>query len=140
MRAFAFRWPVLLGSAGILVASVLGGTSASYGQATTSLHDIPWYEAHPAVRKKTMEVCQSDHRFAHDVDCANAETADTKAWGRRSAKYAFSDLDDPRYWASQPPWVRSGVLASCRTPPTIYQPSVCAAAQQAGALARGPAR
>ncbi len=135
MRAFAFRWPALLGSAGILVAGVLGSTSASYGQATTSLHDIPWYEAHPAIRKATMKLCQSDHRFAHDVDCANAETADTKAWGKQSRQFAFGDLVSPEHWAANA-LGRKGILWGCDRPVPTYVPETCAAARQGDVLAR----
>lgn len=130
MLGYAPRWAVLLGS----VAVLMGGTSASYGQATTSLHDIPWYEAHPAVRKATRELCQSDHRFSRDVDCANAETAETKAWGKRSAKYAFSDLVSPEYWAANG-LGRKGVLWGCAKPVPTNEPDVCAAARQGDAIA-----
>jgi hypothetical protein len=136
----------LLSSAGILLGSVLGGASASRGQATTSLHDIPWYMGHDAARSATLNLCRNDHRFARDADCLNAETAEDRLWGQRAAKGAapgqrqaqkggglFDDLTSPQYWADNR-LSRLGVLASCKHPPTIYQPDVCAAAQQGDSL------
>jgi len=107
---------------------LLAGSSAPV-RAQSSLHDIPWYMAHDAARAATTKLCQSDHRFAHDVDCANAETAETKLWGQRSAKSAFGDLTSPQYWAANR-FSRIGVLSACRHPPSVYTPDVCAAAQQ----------
>ena len=130
------------------LALLLGGAAApAYAQGTTSLHDIPWYVAHPAAREATLKLCQSDHRFARDVDCLNAETAGTKAWGEQSAKRAglhggpFDDLVSPRYWAAET-LGRKGVLWGCACPVPSYQPDVCAAARQGEAIAnaRGGAR
>jgi len=48
----------LMGGAGILLGSALGGASASRGQAVTSLHDIPWYMGHDAARSATLNLCR----------------------------------------------------------------------------------
>ena len=125
--------------AGVL-ALLLGGVAQAQGAA---MHDIPWYAAHPAERNAILKFCQSSHAYSRNLDCLNAETGGTKAWGEQSAKRAglrrggpFDDLVSPQYWASNS-LSRGGVLASCRRPPTIYQPDVCAAAQQGEALATG---
>jgi len=130
-RLSATAW----GAFGLLLA---GSSAPVHGQ--SSLHDIPWYMAHDAARAATTKLCQSDHRFAHDVDCANAETAETKLWGQRSAKFAFSDMTDPHYWAAQPRLGRSGILAGCNRPVPTYTPEVCAAARQGDVLAGSQAR
>ena len=112
---------------------LLAGSSAPV-RAQSSLHDIPWYMAHDAARAATTKLCQSDHRFAHDVDCANAETAETKLWGQRSAKFAFGDMTSPQYWAANR-LQRSGILSGCNRPVPTYDPSICAAARQGDAIA-----
>ncbi len=136
----------LLSSAGILLGSVLGGASASRGQATTSLHDIPWYMGHDAARSATLNLCRNDHRFARDADCLNAETAEDRLWGQRAAKGAapgqrqaqkggglFDDLISPQYWAANR-LLRAGTLAGCNRPVPTVEPDVCAAARQGDAL------
>jgi len=118
-----------LGAFGLLLAG-----SFAPVRAQSSLHDIPWYMTHDAARAATTKLCQSDHRFAHDVDCANAETAETRLWGQRSAKAAqFDDQTSPQYWAANR-LLRIGVLAACRHPPSVYMPDVCAAAQQGDSM------
>ncbi len=118
---------------------LLAGSSAP-GRAQSSLHDIPWYMTHDAVRRATTKLCQSDHRFAHDVDCANAETAETRLWGQRSAKAAqFDELVSPEHWVANP-LLRKGILAGCNRPVPNYAPDVCAAARQGDVLAGRQAR
>ncbi len=126
--------------AGVL-ALLLGGTVAPVrAQGTTSLHDIPWYAAHPAERNAILKFCQSDHRFARNLDCLNAETGGTQAWGEESARRAglrggpFDDLTNPQYWANNG-LSRIAALASCAHPPTVYDRDTCAAARQGAAIA-----
>ncbi len=123
------RW---MGAAWGAAVLLLAGSAAPV-RAQSSLHDIPWYMAHDAARTATMKLCQSDHRFAHDVDCANAETAETRLWGQRSAKSAFGDLTSPQYWAANR-LSRMGAMTSCRNHPAFYGADVCAAIQQGDAL------
>ncbi len=125
---------------------LLAGSSAPV-RAQSSLHDIPWYMAHDAARAATTKLCQSDHRFAHDVDCANAETAETRLYAQRAAGAAgsgqlsagrshssvFDEQVSPQYWAANR-LTRIGVLAACKHPPSVYAPDVCAAAQQGDAM------
>lgn len=113
---------------------------AAAQQAQQSLHDIPWYQAHAQAREATMRLCHSDHRFEHDVDCKNAETAGTLDWGRRSAQATpsghgnqlFPELADPRYWAANR-LSRIGVIAACRGK-SVYTAETCAAARQGDTL------
>jgi hypothetical protein len=135
----------LLGGFGLL----LGGALATAHGQPKSLHDIPWYMANNAARAATINLCRSDHRFARDVDCLNAETAEDRLWGQRAANGALpgqkqaqgrsrssvfdDDLLSPQFWADNR-LTRIGALASCKHPPTVYTPDVCAAAQQGDAL------
>lgn len=132
----------LLGGFGLL----LGGALATAHGQPKSLHDIPWYMANNAARAATINLCRSDHRFARDVDCLNAETAEDRLWGQRAASGAlpgqrqvqkggglFDDLISPQYWAANR-LARIGVIAACKHPPSVYTPDVCAAAQQGDAL------
>ena len=128
---------------GAYVLVLAGGVAPALAQ-PTSLHDIPWYMAHDAARTATLNVCRSDHRFSHDVDCANAETATDRLWGQRAAGGAapgqahgssslFGDLVSPQYWADNR-LNRIGVIASCKAHIAFYKPETCAAAQQGDAL------
>ncbi len=135
----------LLGGFGLL----LGGTLATAHGQPRSLHDIPWYMANNAARAATINLCRSDHRFAHDVDCLNAETAEDRLWGQRAATGALpgqkqaqgrsrssvfdDDLLSPQYWAKNR-IVRLGTLAGCNKPVPTEQPDVCAAARQGDTL------
>ncbi len=137
-RVTAIAW----GAFGLLLAG-----SSALVRAQSSLHDIPWYMANNAARAATINVCRSDHRFAHDVDCANAETAEDRLYARRAAGAAgggqlsagrsrssvFDEQTSPQYWASNR-LTRLGVLAACKHPPSVYAPDVCAAAQQGDAM------
>jgi len=146
MSGPARRLAGLLGGAGILLGSALGDASATYGQATTSLHDISWYMSHDAARSATLNLCRNDHRFARDADCLNAETAEDRLWGQRAARGAapgqrqvqkggglFDELTSPQYWANNR-LLRSGTLAGCNKPVPTEQPDVCAAARQGDAM------
>ncbi len=131
----------LLGSFGLLLG---GALSTAHGQ-SRPLHDIPWYMANPAARAATINLCRTDHRFARDVDCLNAETAEDRLYGQRAAKAGQlpqgqsrssvfdDDLLSPQYWADNR-LVRLGALVSCKKPVTIYPPDVCAAIQRGDAL------
>ena len=140
------RLSAVAGSLGVLLA---GTFTAAHAQ-PASLHDIPWYMAHDAARAATLKLCRSDHRFARDVDCANAETAEDRLWSQRAAGGAqpgtrtqpggrprSSPLDDillsPTYWAENR-LARIGTLAECKTALTRYPPDVCAAARQGEGL------
>ena len=143
------RLSAVVGGLGVLLA---GSFTAAHAQ-PASLHDIPWYMANDAARAATLKLCRNDHRFARDVDCANAETAEDRLWSQRAAKGGQQsqgrsrssvfddDLLSPQYWADNR-LTRIGVLASCKNRVTIYQPDVCAAAQQGDTLdaARRPSR
>ena len=131
----------LLGSLGLL----LGGGLATAHSQGTSLHDIPWYMANNAARAATIKLCRSDHRFARDVDCLNAETAEDRLYGQRASRAGQlsqgrsrsslfdDDLLSPKYWADNR-LARIGTLAECKTALTRFPPDVCAAAQQGDAL------
>ncbi len=132
----------VLGGFGLLMG---GALVPAHGQAR-SLHDIPWYMANNAARAATLNLCRNDHRFARDADCLNAETAEDRLYGQRAARGIgpgqtqaqkggglFDDLTSPQYWAANR-LARIGVIASCKHPPTIYAPDICAAAQQGDAL------
>ena len=114
------------------IAVIAGGQPAHAGRA--SLHDIPWYVAHPAARRATLNVCHSDNRFAHDADCTNADTAETHAWAEERSRAAGDILSDPSYWASNR-LGRGAVLAACANPPTLYTPETCAAPHKGEAMA-----
>jgi len=131
----------LLGGFGLL----LGGALAiAHGQ-PKSLHDIPWYMANNAARAATINLCRSDHRFARDVDCLNAETAEDRLYGQRAARAGQvspgrsrssvfdDDLLSPQYWADNR-LARIGTLGECKTALTRFPPDVCAAARQGDAL------
>ncbi len=119
---------------GVSLVAALAGSSARAGRA--SLHDIPWYVAHPAARRATLDVCHSDHRFSHDADCANADTAETRAWTEERRRAAGDILSDPNYWAGNP-LGRGAVLTNCARQQSFYDPKTCAAARQGEALSRG---
>lgn len=139
-----------------LAATVLGGFGLLLGGAFVTahgqsrpLHDIPWYMNNNAARAATLNLCRTDHRFARDVDCLNAETAEDRLWGQRAARSAQQsqgqsqtrsrssifddDLLSPQYWANNR-IVRLGTLAGCNRPVPTNQPDVCAAARQGDAL------
>ncbi len=134
-----------LSSFGLVLGSAL---VPAHGQ-SRPLHDIPWYMANDAARSATINLCRNDHRFARDVDCLNAETAEDRLWGQRAARGALpgqrlvqgrspsSMLDDvllsPQYWADNR-LARIGTLSECKTALTRYPPDVCAAARQGDAL------
>jgi len=131
----------LLGGFGLL----LGGALATAHGQPKSLHDIPWYMANNAARAATINLCRSDHRFARDVDCLNAETAEDRLYGQRAARAGQvspgrsrssvfdDDLLSPQFWADNR-LSRIGAIASCRNHPAFYGPAVCAAIQQGDAL------
>ena len=140
------RLSAVVGGFGVLLA---GAFTAAHAQ-PASLHDIPWYMAHDAARAATLKLCRSDHRFARDVDCANAETAEDRLWSQRAAGGAqpggqaqpggrprltiFDDtLLSPTYWADNR-LARVGTLVGCNKPIPTNQPDVCAAARQGEAL------
>ena len=118
---------VVVAVVGLSFAAAVAGPPARAGRA--SLHDIPWYVAHPAARRATLDVCHRDHRFAHDADCANADSAETHAWTEERSRAAGDILSDPQYWASNR-LGRGAVLAACANPPTLYTPETCAAAHK----------
>lgn len=130
-----------LGGLGFLLG---GALAAAHGQ-PASQHDIPWYMANNAARAARINLCRSDHRFARDVDCLNAETAEDRLYAQRAARAgqlpqrgsrssAFDDdLVSPQYWADNR-LARIGTLAECKTALTRYPPDVCAAARQGDAL------
>ena len=127
----------LLGGLGLLLC---GALVPAHGQ-PRSLHDIPWYMANHAARAATINLCRSDHRFARDVDCLNAETAEDRLYGQRAARAgqmpqgrsrssAFDDdLLSPQYWADNR-IVRLGTLQGCSRPVPTVSPDVCAAARK----------
>ena len=132
----------LLGSFGLLLG---GALATAHGQSRQPLHDIPWYMANPAARAATINLCRTDHRFARDVDCLNAETAEDRLYGQRAARAGQvspgrsrssvfdDDLLSPQYWANNR-LARQGTLVSCNRPVPIVQADVCAAARQGDAL------
>ena len=126
---------------------VLAALAISCSQAVAAeLHDIPWYMYNSAVRAATIKLCRSDNRFAHDVDCLNAESAEDRLWAARPSaetpeqpggprrKTLADFILSPSYWA-QNRTARLGVLTSCRSHPGLsYRPDVCAAAAEGNRL------
>jgi hypothetical protein len=102
--------------------------------------DIDWYVNHSAARASILRLCRSDHRYDFSPDCANAESAETKLWARRTAADGAAPgriLNSPEYWASNP-FSRVAALEQCRLPTLgTMTPSQCAAARQGEAMARG---
>ncbi len=119
---------------GVSLVAALASTPAYAGRA--SLHDISWYVAHPTARRATLDLCHSDHRFSHDADCANADTAETHAWTEERRHAAGDILSDPHYWAGNP-LGRGAVLTNCARQQSFYDPKTCAAARQGEVLSRG---
>lgn len=114
-----------------------------------SLHDIPWYVAHPEERRVTLQLCRNDHALGRLPDCANAETAETRLWERRARQQSVTGgrsrspnetLQDPTYWA-QNRLTRAGALAQCRTGNLgLLTRADCLAAERGEATDRGLAR
>ena len=119
---------------GISLTAALAGTPAYAARA--SVHDICWYVAHPAARRATLDLCHSDHRFSHDADCANADTAETRAWTEERRRAGGDILGDPHYWAGNS-LGRGAVLTNCARQQSFYDSRTCAAARQGEALSRG---
>jgi len=79
--------------------------------ASVLAQDIPWFEAHPAERSAVLKQCRDDHRLARSALCANAETAETRAYRRRLAPIPH-DPDPPSAM------MREGVRRACARPPS----------------------
>lgn len=79
--------------------------------ASALAQDIPWFEAHPAERRAVLERCRDNHRWARRALCANAETAEARAYGRLRAP-AWRDPDPPSAM------VREGTRRACARPPS----------------------
>ena len=71
---------------------------------------MPWFEVHPAERSAVLKQCRDDHRLARSALCANAETAETRAYRRRLAPIS-RDPDPPSAM------VREGARRACARPP-----------------------
>lgn len=76
-----------------------------------SLHDIPWYAAHPAERRATQQFCERDAAYAVMPDCRNAEHAGAGTLGRRYTGLNY--MYDPAWWAENPV-ARDGALLQCQ--------------------------
>jgi hypothetical protein len=67
-------------------------------------HSIPWFEANPLARERTIRACRDDYRFADEgpsrAVCANAEAAENRAHNR--GRGWFHELDTPSYWQESP--------------------------------------
>lgn len=123
-----------------LAVVVLMAFSAS-AQAGQALHDIPWYQTHTAARGATIKLCRSDHSYAHDTDCLNAETAEDRVYAQDASRTRGQTpaqiILSPSYWANNR-LGRGGALASChKYPGLVYPADVCAAAQQGETLDMG---
>ncbi|MGD9617766.1 MAG: hypothetical protein AB7O13_23640 [Alphaproteobacteria bacterium] len=79
--------------------------------ASVLARDIPWCEAHPAERSAVLKQCRDDYRLARSALCANAETAETRAYRRRLAPIPH-DPDPPSAM------VREGARRACARPPS----------------------
>ena len=79
--------------------------------ASVLAQDIPWFEAHPAERSAVLKQCRDDHRLARSAHCANAETAETRAYRRRLVPIPH-DPDPPSAM------VREGARRACARPPS----------------------
>ena len=71
----------------ILTAALIAATPAV-------AQDVPWFEAHPAERRAVLEQCHDDHRLARRPVCANAETAETRAYAKRLQR-ALNEPEPP---------------------------------------------
>jgi predicted Fe-S protein YdhL (DUF1289 family) len=56
--------------------------------------DVPWFEANPAERQAVLQRCHDDHRLARQAICANAETAETRAYAKRLQR-ALNEPEPP---------------------------------------------
>ncbi len=75
-------------------------------------YDIPWFEAHTAQRQEALKMCRNDYRYARKAICANAETADARAYYQRRNAQAGQDTDPPSaIW-------RDAVRRTCARPPS----------------------
>ena len=63
--------------------------------ASALAQDIPWFEAHPAERRAMLKRCRDDYRLARTALCANAETAEARAYARQRAP-GWRDPDPPQ--------------------------------------------
>jgi len=79
--------------------------------ASVLAQDIPGFEAHPAERSAVLKQCRDDHRLARTALCTNAETAETRAYGRRLVPIP-RDPDPPSAM------VREGARRACARPPS----------------------
>jgi hypothetical protein len=63
-------------------------------------HNIDWYVRHGSDRGRMIRLCESDHSYDWDADCANAHSAETRAWVQKTEP-AFARLQalsvDPRF-------------------------------------------
>ena len=79
--------------------------------ASVLAQDIPWFEAHPVERSTVLKQCRDDHRLARGAICANAETAETRAYRRRLVPIPH-DPDPPSAM------MREGARRACARPPS----------------------
>ncbi|HUZ62968.1 MAG TPA: EexN family lipoprotein [Acetobacteraceae bacterium] len=78
----------------------LASLAAAHAEARV-LHDVPWYKAHDAARKATVQLCESDARFANLPDCNNAEAAAAGVmFGKGDPNSGLNYMYDPKYWAA----------------------------------------
>lgn len=96
----------------LLTAAVLGPLP-SHAEPHRSLHDTPWYVAHPAARDATIRLCESDAAYLRLTDCANAERAASATLGAHAWKTLGDMFNDPRYWATAGDLARESARLQC---------------------------
>lgn len=79
--------------------------------APAAAQDIPWFEANPSERQAVLRRCHDDHRIARTATCANAETAETRAYARRLGRSL-------RYPDPPSPMVIEAAKRACARPPS----------------------
>ena len=58
----------------LIVMTVLGALCAPV--IATGPHDAAFYTDHPAMRRAMLHMCRGDSKYARDVDCLNATSAE----------------------------------------------------------------
>ena len=105
--------------AAIPAAILVMAASGASARDARSLHNIPWYLAHPAERAAVMALCRTDFAIGKHPDCANAEAAATLAWANdlRQDRIPTPEevLSDPAYWQTNK-IARAGAVAACALP------------------------
>src|SRR5690242_14770265 len=85
----------------------------AFARQPPALHDVAWYEGHPAERAAALRICHGDATYSRLLDCQNAEAAAAVGdlpWNRKNNGLNF--LHDPAYWRANPAG-RDTILMQC---------------------------